>query len=133
MSGTHGICWISPDAGHDGGDDVLFDSEWSRVERDTEDGNPRHVTSPQLEHREGQQQRDILVWPKRDSAKGIQPIQTGKTNRVNIDGRISEEEEAVDTRKDDGPNETDNPSAESRRRHCRIIGIGNRRPDFNIW
>jgi hypothetical protein len=59
--------------------------------------------------------------------------QQRKTNRVNNDGRISEVEELVDTRNDDGPNETDNPSAESRRRHCGIIGIGNRRPDFNIW
>ena len=81
MSGTHGVCWATPDAGHDGGDDVLFDGEWSRVERDTEDGNPRHVTSPQLEHGEGQQRSDILVWPKLDSAKGIQPIQTAMEDK----------------------------------------------------
>jgi len=81
LSGTHGVCWPSPDAGYDGGDDMLFDSEWSRVERDTEDGNPRHVTSPQLEHREGQQHRDSLFWPKLDSAKGIQPIQTAMEDK----------------------------------------------------
>ena len=81
MSGTHGVCWLSSHAGHDGGDDMLFDGEWSRVERDTEDGNPWHVTSPQLEHREAQQQRGILVWPKLDSAKGIQPIQTAMEDK----------------------------------------------------
>jgi hypothetical protein len=49
------------------------------------------------------------------------------------DGRVSEEEKLVDAGNEDGPNETDDPSAEGRRWHRGIIRVGNRRTDFWIW
>ena len=60
LSVTHGVCWCGPDARHDGDDDVLFDSERSRIKRDTKEGNLRHVTSPQLSHEKRQKERDEL-------------------------------------------------------------------------
>ena len=53
---THGVCWSIPDVRHDGNYDVLFDGEWSRIKRDTKEGNFRHVTSPQIAH--GERQKD---------------------------------------------------------------------------
>ena len=55
------------------------------------------------------------------------------TDRGDGDGRISEEEELVDARDNDGPHETDDPSAERRRGHRGIVGVGHRGPDFWIW
>jgi hypothetical protein len=51
----HGICWSTPGAGHDDDDDVLFNGERPRIERDTEKGNIRQITSPQLADRETEQ------------------------------------------------------------------------------
>ena len=59
-SDTHGVCWCVPDGTHGGDDDVLFDGEWSRVKRDTKEGNIRHVTSPQVAHEERQKERNEL-------------------------------------------------------------------------
>lgn len=59
-SDTYGVCGYSPDARHDGDDDVFFDSEWSRIKRDTKDGNIRDVTGPQLAHGERQKEGDDL-------------------------------------------------------------------------
>jgi hypothetical protein len=68
------------------------------------------------------------------SAKGTKSDSTmEKTYRVDVDGRRSEVEELVGTRNDNGPNQTDNPRAESRRKHRGIVGVGDRGPDFGIW
>ena len=53
---THGVCRYTPDASHDDDDHVLFNGERPRVERDTEKGNIREITSPQLADRETEQQ-----------------------------------------------------------------------------
>ena len=57
---THGVCWFSPDARHDCDYDVLFDGEWPRINRDTKERNFRHVTSPQIAHRQGQKDGNEL-------------------------------------------------------------------------
>jgi hypothetical protein len=57
---THGVCCVIPDATHDGDYDVLFDGEWSRIKRDTKEGNFWHVTSPQIAHGERQKERNEL-------------------------------------------------------------------------
>ena len=54
------------------------------------------------------------------------------TNRIDLHERISESKELVDTGDNDGPNDADNPSAQSKYRHCRIVCVGHRGPDFRI-
>ena len=39
---------------------MLFDGEWSRIKRDTKDGNIRHVTSPQIAHKQRQKDGAVL-------------------------------------------------------------------------
>ena len=57
---THGVWYVTPDARHDGDYDVLFDGEWSRIKRDTKEGNFWHVTSPQMTHGQRQKEGDEL-------------------------------------------------------------------------
>jgi hypothetical protein len=54
------------------------------------------------------------------------------TNLTDGDGGESKEEELVHAGNDDGPDETDDPSTEGRRRHGGIICVGDRRTDFWI-
>ena len=55
------------------------------------------------------------------------------TNLIDGNGRVSERKELVHAGNDDSPDKTDNPSTKGRRRHLRIICVGNRRTDFWIW
>jgi hypothetical protein len=57
----------------------------------------------------------------------------GYTYRANVDRGIYKIEELVHTRHNDCPNQTDDPNSECGRRHCGIIGVGNRGSDFSIW
>ena len=63
---THGVCLFRPHASHGVNYDVLFDSEWSRIKRDTKEGNLRHVTSPQMAYGQGQKDGNVL-----DCARGL--------------------------------------------------------------
>lgn len=54
------------------------------------------------------------------------------TNLGDVYGRVSEEEELVDTRDKDSPHDAHNPCAESRCRHGRIICVGHGGPDFGV-
>ena len=51
---------VCPNVGHDVDYDVLFDGEWSRVKRDTKEGNFRDATNPQLVHGEGHEEMNEL-------------------------------------------------------------------------
>ena len=55
-----------------------------------------------------------------------------KTNRGDNDSRVSKIEELVRTRKDDGPEQANNPSTECRHRHCGIVSVGHRGSDFGV-
>jgi hypothetical protein len=70
-----------------------------------------------------------------DSAMGINIVTNdhGYTYRANVDRGIYKIEELVHTRHNDCPNQTDDPNSECGRRHCGIIGVGNRGSDFSIW
>ena len=52
---THGVRRWSPDTGHDGNDDVLFDSERTRVDLKAKDGDIGQITSPGFTDRESDQ------------------------------------------------------------------------------
>jgi hypothetical protein len=56
-----------------------------------------------------------------------------KTNRRDEGTGISEGEELVDSENEDSPNEANDPSTQSRRRHQRVVRVGNRGPDFGVW
>lgn len=133
MGDTHGICRYSSDTGHDGDDDMLFNGERSRIKRDAKDGNIRQVTSPGFANRETQYLGDNLSAQESIQQRGVQKM--GGREIANLsdgDGGESEEKELVDTGNKDGPNETDGPSTEGRRRHRWIICVGNGRTDFWI-
>ena len=55
-----------------------------------------------------------------------------KTNPKKANGRISEEEELIDTRDKGSQNEAKDPSTESRRGHHRIISVGDRRSNLKV-
>jgi hypothetical protein len=93
---------------------MLLNGKRSRIKRDTEEVNIRHVASPGLANWETQQLGGKLIshlvtgYPKRDTEGNI------STNRTDGDGRVSEKEELVHAGNEDSPNETDDPSTEGR-------------------
>ena len=55
-----------------------------------------------------------------------------RTNRRDTDSRVSEREELVCTRNDDGPEKADDPCTECRYRHCGIVSVGHCRSYFRV-
>ena len=55
-----------------------------------------------------------------------------KTNRRDFDSRVSEIEELVCARNDDGPEQANDPSTECRHRHCGIVSISHCGSDFGV-
>jgi hypothetical protein len=55
-----------------------------------------------------------------------------KTNRSDVDSRVSEIEELVYARNDDGPEQANGPSTECRHRHWGIVSVGHRGSDFRV-
>ena len=55
-----------------------------------------------------------------------------KTNRRDFHSRVSETEELVCARNDDGPEQANHPSTECRHRHCEIVSVGHRGSDFRV-
>jgi hypothetical protein len=119
------------DVGHDRGDDVLLNREWPRVEGHAEERNIRQIASPCFADRVRKKQGDHL-FERVGSAQGKKFQWPMKTSPGNLNGRISEVEELVDTRDEDSQNDAKDPSTESRRGHHRIIRVGDRRSNFNV-
>lgn len=57
---THGVCTRGSDASHDGDDDVLFNGERPRVEREAKNGNIWEITSPGFANGKSQHLGDNL-------------------------------------------------------------------------
>ena len=55
-----------------------------------------------------------------------------KTNRGDADSRVSEVEELVYARNDDGEKQADYPSTEGRHGHCGIVSVGYCGSDFRV-
>jgi hypothetical protein len=114
---------------------VLFDGEWSRVKRDTKEGNFRRVKGPQFAHGERQKQGNGLGLHRRlDSALESTKMTERKlkTNHGDIDSRVSEKEKLLCARNDNGEEQANDPCTECRHRHCRIVSVGHRRSDFRV-
>ena len=54
------------------------------------------------------------------------------TDLRDVDSRVSEKEELVCARKDDGEKQAEDPSTECRHGHCRIVSVGYRASDFGV-
>jgi hypothetical protein len=61
--------------------------------------------------------RTIDLATKAPKNVGSNAAEQKSTNLGNVDGGVSEEEELVRARNEDGPDQTDDPSTEGRRRH----------------
>ncbi len=101
---------------------MLLDGEWPRIKGNAEQGNIRKITSPGFANGESQHLWNNLFSQDRFSNQGPKKgrlKRRGKKNTHlgNVDGGVSEEEELVRARNEDGPDETDDPSTEGRRRH----------------
>lgn len=55
-----------------------------------------------------------------------------RTHVANEDGRVAEEEELVEARHDNGEDEADDPGAQSRRGHRRIVCVRNGRAHLGV-
>jgi hypothetical protein len=61
--------------------------------------------------------RRIDLATKAPKKVGSNAAEQKSTNLGNVDGGVSEEEELVRARNEDGPDQTNDPSTEGRRRH----------------
>ena len=111
---------------------MLLDRKRPRVKRDAEERNIRQVASPGFANGESQHLGDNLFSKDSIQAQNVTGIKNC-TNLTDGDGGVSEEKELVHAGNEDSPDETDDPSTESRRRHRGIVCVGNRRTDFWIW
>ena len=111
--GTHSVCRVLTDGGHDRGDDVLLNCEWPRVEGHAEDRDIRQIASPCFADRVRKKQGNDL-FERVESARKNKFQWSMKTSPRKINGRISEVEELIDTRGKGSQNEAKDPSTESR-------------------
>lgn len=88
---------------------MLLNSERTRIDFDTEYCDVGKPSSSSPTHREGQQL-------SHDSA--------------DADRRESEEEKLIETGNDDGPRQSNSPSAEGRDGHVEVVGVCYRRSHF---
>jgi hypothetical protein len=128
---THSICRSVISRGHDHDDNMLFNSEWSRVKGHAKERNLRQIASPCFANRVSKKEGDELhKWVR--SAWQTRFQWTMKTSLDNWRSRISEIEELVETSDKGSTNDADDPSTESRRGHHRIIHVGDSTSNFNV-
>ena len=104
LSETYSISTGSADTRHDSDDDMLLHRERARVDRDTEDGHPGHKGRPSTAERIRKKLGDELQ--KKDQTKATEQANARITNRGDGNGRETKEEELVDARKDNSPDNT---------------------------
>jgi hypothetical protein len=109
---------------------MFFNCEWPRVEGDAKDRNIGHITGPHFAHGETEKNDDDLLISISTRNKSQKLF---ITNSINLNGRGSDEKDLIDTREKDSPDKANGPCAKSRRRHPRIVSVGNSSPDFEIW
>ena len=110
---------------------MLLDGEWTGVERDTKDLDVGEETCPEATDGEGEQLGDNLgEAPARSTQCAVRTRE--QTYSGDRDGGIPEEEELVHAGEDDGPDETDGPSAECVHRHVRIVGVSDGRSNLGV-
>ena len=110
---------------------MLLNRKWPRVEGHAKERNIGQIASPCFANRVRKKEGDDLF--ERVGSAQVKKFQWPmKTSPRNINGRISEEEELVDTRDKGSQNGAKGPSTESRRGHHWIIRVGDRRSNFNV-
>ena len=104
LHGTYSISTGSADTRHDSDDDMLLHRERARVDRDTEDGHSGHKGRPSTAERIRKKLGDELQ--RKVQTKATEQVNARITNRGDGNGRETKEEELVDARKDNSPDNT---------------------------